>query len=248
MSDLKNKEFDKTISLKIQEIESLKAQNGRLIERLQEEIDRSASAAIQKEIIHKEIIQIHVTMREVYHQGQVKNSALEKIYNKMNEFEAKLQEQQKLAATKYSQYISAAIAEEMEQLKNEVFKVQSKETNIERLILETNEQIQEQKQQLKASQLVINTILKRLVKKPENADAATVTDVGNNANVSVTAANTAAGASAGTPFILNEASFISDADMEKIEYELKNELSTSQEDLNLIIQMLTEKSDTPLDR
>jgi len=242
MSDLKIKDFEKSISLKIQEIESLKAQNGRLIERLQEEIDRAASAAIQKEIIHKEIIQIHVTMREVYQQGQVKNSALEKIYSKINEFEARLQEQQKIAATKYSQYISVAIAEEMEQLKNEVFKVQSKETNIERLILETNEQIQEQKQQLKASQLVINTILKRLVKKPENAGTSTAsTD-------SIADASPAAGASAGAHFILNETSFISDADMEKIEYELKNELSTSQDDLNLIIQMLTEKNDVPLER
>src|ERR1035437_5521661 len=104
MSDFKKQELEKTLSLKIQEVDSLKAQNGRLIEKLQEEIDKSSSASIQKEIFHKEIIQIHMTMREVFQQGQVKNSALEKIYNKINVLEMNTQEQQKISAHKFSKY------------------------------------------------------------------------------------------------------------------------------------------------
>ncbi len=148
MSDKKLLDLEKTLSLKIQEIDSLKAQNGRLIEKLQEEIDKSSSATIQKEIIHKEIIQIHMTLREVYQQGQVKKSVMEKIYNKINEFELKIQEQQKISATQYGKYVTAAVTDEMEHIRLEMTKIQAKENNIERLLLDTNNQIQEQKQRL----------------------------------------------------------------------------------------------------
>ena len=217
MSDSKIKDLEKTVSLKVQEIDSLKAQNGRLIERLQEEIDKSSSSLIQKEIIHKEILQIHMSLREVYQQGQVKKSVLEKIFNKINEFEVKMQEQQKISANKYGKYVTAAVSDEMEHLKMEVIKVQAKETNIEKLLLETNEQIQEQKQQIKATQLAINTILKHSLKK-SISDSALISETSDD-------------------------SFISDSDVAKISLELKNELSNNKDDLNLILQMITEKNE-----
>jgi len=254
MSDLRTQDFDKTLSLKLQEIESLKAQNGRLIERLQEEIDKSASATIQKEIIHKEIIQIHMTMREVYQQGQLKKSALEKIFSKINDFELRLQEQQKTAATKYAQYISTAIAEEMEQLKLEIFKTQSKETNIERLLLETNEKIQEQKQQLRSAQVVINTILKRQLKSSGIDIPAYIKNESSEGTGTSNAFAAGLSTSVAPPSVeqniaaQQDENYISAADMQKIEYELKNELSTNPDDLNLIFQMLNEKNDIPLDR
>ena len=151
MTESNLKDLEKTLSLKIQEIESLKAQNGRLIEKLQEEIEKSSGAQIQKEIIHKEILQIHMTMREVFQQGQIKNVALEKIYSKVNDLELKFQDQIISSATNYGKYVSAAIADEIDQLKVEMMKIQSKETNLERTVLEMSHQIQEQNRMLKLS-------------------------------------------------------------------------------------------------
>ncbi len=52
MNELNLQSLEKALALKIQEIDSLKAQNGRLIEKLQEEIEKSSEVTIQKEIIH----------------------------------------------------------------------------------------------------------------------------------------------------------------------------------------------------
>ena len=223
MSEFKKQETEKTLLLKIQEVESLKAQNGRLIERLQEEIDKTATASIEKEIFNKEIIQIHLTMREVYQQGQIKNSALEKIYNKINEFEIKSQEQLKTSATTYGKYVTAAVADELEQLKLEMMKVQSKENSVEKLLLEMTEQLRNQSQQIKTTQLAINTILKQEMKN----------SLGNYSFVSPVSDDSVQSEK-------NDPS-ISEAAMEKISLELKNELSNNKDDLNLILQMMNEK-------
>jgi hypothetical protein len=168
MTESNIKDLEKTLSLKVQEIESLKAQNGRLIEKLQEEIDKSSSNQIQKEIIHKEILQIHMTMREVFQQGQIKNVALEKIYSKVNELELKFQDQIISSATNYGKYVSAAISDEIDQLKVEMMKIQSKETNLERSVLEMSHQIQEQNRLIKLA------TKSALVSKPSSDDISTL--------------------------------------------------------------------------
>ena len=215
MNDIKKNDLEKTLSLKIQEIESLKAQNGRLIERLQEEIDKSSTNLIQKEIIHKEIIQIHLTMREFFQQGQLKNAALEKIYNKINEFELKIQEQQKNSASTYGKYVAEAITLEMEQFNLGMLKVQGRETNIEKSLLEMNQQIQEQGH-------LIKQILRQNLNSNSNSQSAKISKPSDDS--------------------VNSNQLSNEIDMKKISYELKNELS-NKEDLNLILQMISEKND-----
>lgn len=230
MSDSKNIDLEKTLSLKIQEIESLKAQNGRLIQKLQEEIDKSATAVIQKEIIHKEILQIHMTLREVYQQSQTKKSVLEKIFNKIGDFELRIQEQQRTAAGTYGKQVASAISDEMEQLKLEVLKIQSKETNIEKLLIDTNEQLQEQRNQIKATQLAIDTILRKMLNTSNNGIQSAIVSPVSDDTIKIN------NNSEESP-----SNKLSESDLEKISRELKNELGRNKEDLNLILQMLNEK-------
>jgi len=216
MSDTKIKEIEKTLSLKMQEIESLKSQNGRLIERLQEEIDRSSTATIQKEIIHKEIIQIHLSLREVFQQDQVKKSILEKVFAKMNEFENRVHDYQKTSAAVYGKYVTAAVNDELEHMKIEVIKMNTRSTSLEKLMLET-------KEELDHTRYAIDALLKHFI-----------TDRPKSNDNHIMSAKTA---------LISDPSddrMITDEDVKKISLELKNELGNKKEDLNLILQMLSE--------
>jgi hypothetical protein len=216
MSDVKTKELEKNLSLKMQEIESLKSQNGRLIERLQEEIDKSSTSTIQKEIIHKEIIQIHLSLREVFQQDQIKKSILEKVFAKMNEFESRVHDYQKTSAAVYGKYVTAAVNDELEHMKLEVIKMNNRSTGLEKLMIETKEELDQ-------TRYAIDALVKHFITDRPQAT--------ENLNLLSKTA------------LVSEPSddrMITDEDVKKISLELKNELGGKKEDLNLILQMLSE--------
>lgn len=207
--DLTKQDFEKALLLKVKENNVLKAQNARLIEHLQDQIDVTSTNMVQKESIHKKITQIGQLLSELTREEQDRKINSDRIFQKINDLENRI-------ALNLNDERSAT-AEDVQELKIELVKIQSRENQIETHLQHLGTQITNTNQALT---LLINKLLKPATNFAANA---------NTANTATKSAGTTNPAS--TP--------LTEEEFQKIADELKTELKGTDEDLQLIYRLLT---------
>ena len=240
MSDIDNnnatKDQQNKLWIREQELDFLITKNRKLIHKL-EEAEKAYSKMIPKEIapsldgIREAMSELQETVRNVYQQGQREDASFTQISRDLNEFERKLHNQQKRDLNQISEKVTATIIAEMNNLRLDTteasqrmieLQVQTKE--MQDLLKETCAQVQTQQQEIKMIHLKVTTVVRRLLQ---------------NQGIK-SGPSTGTGATVDKSIDTNGSFFFDDADIKKIEQELKSGLNTNQDDLNLVLQMLRE--------
>jgi hypothetical protein len=159
MKDLTKHDLEKALALKIKENTHLKAQNARLIEHLQDQVDVSSTHAVQNESIHNKIAQIGGILNEINRQEQERKLNVDRIFQKILDFETQFALSQKQSST--------PTLEDIQQLKMDVIRIHSRETSIENHLQTLNTQMANTN---RAFSLLLHKLLQSEVRQPSNAE------------------------------------------------------------------------------
>jgi len=85
--DLTKQDFEKALLLKVKENNVLKAQNARLIEHLQDQIDVTSTNIVQKESIHKKITQIGQLLSDLTREEEDRKINIDRVFQKISDLE-----------------------------------------------------------------------------------------------------------------------------------------------------------------
>jgi len=133
IKDLNKNELEGVLTLKIKENNHLKAQNSRLIEHLQNQIDASSTHQVQNESIHNKITQIGGILNEIKRQEQERKLNLDRIFQKVIDLESQFALSQKQS--------NAPTVDDFQQLKLDVIRIHARETAIENHLQSLNNQL-----------------------------------------------------------------------------------------------------------
>ncbi len=208
--DLTKHDFEKALLLKIKENNLLKAQNARLIEHLQDQIDVTSTNILQKDSIHKKISNISTALSELSRQDQDRKINIDRIFQKISDLETRFVMIQKQE--------NAPTQEEIQQLKMEFLKIESREQQLENQLQHLNAQLFNTNEALS---ILLNKIL---TAEDLNSGLKIFTEPKQNTNTD------------GTPF--------TEEDLRKIADEFKTELKKNDEDVQLIYRLVQNQDES----
>jgi hypothetical protein len=212
--DLTKHDFEKALLLKIRENNLLKAQNSRLIEHLQDQIDVTSSNILQKESIHKKIANISTALNELSRQEQDRKINVDRIFQKISDLETRFVMIQKQE--------NAPTQEEVQQLKMEFLKIESREKQLETHLQQLNVQLTNTNQAL-------SVLLTKILKPHEKIDFKLFTGSKETPNKETLNTET-------IPF--------TEEDFKKIADEFKTELNKNDEDVQLIYRLVKNQDES----
>ena len=227
MKDLTKYDLEKALALKIKENTHLKAQNARLIEHLQDQVDASSTHAVQNESIHNKIAQIGGILNEISRQEQERKLNIDRIFQKILDLETQFALSQKQSST--------PTLEDIQQLKLDVIRIHSRETSIENHLQTLNTQIAN-------TNRAFSILLHKLLQTEVRQSSPTAANHASNLNG---AGATAAGANHNQENTHPQNTIrFQDDELFKIAEEFKAELKGNDEDYQMIFRLLTEKNGT----